>query len=326
MWGWKLVPLLLLLEDACGKPAIAGRIVGGQGAQKGEWPWQVSLRYNSMHLCGGSLIANQWVLSAAHCFPSYYHYSNYRVSLGEHDLASYNPNVSSVAIRQVFINSIYSGEGSSGDIALIELSTPVTYTPFILPVCLPSASVQFPTGMECWVTGWGDIEFGKDLPSPMRLQEVQIPLIDASACDAMYHINSPVSPLIKVVKDDMICAGNAQGMKDSCQGDSGGPLVCEVDGVWILAGIVSWGEECALPNRPGVYTRVAAYTSWIQKHLPGMEFSTVKFSSIPTQTTPPISSTTLREEKSNQQGVTSSQTSCTSSLAVLLAAFLLRHL
>ncbi|XP_069057761.1 serine protease 27-like [Pleurodeles waltl] len=341
MGGWMLLAVLLFLEfgvlmsdQACGKPAFSSRIVGGQGAQNGEWPWQISLQYNSRHLCGGSLISSQWVVTAAHCFPSRYSYSNYRVFLGEYELNSYNPNVYSSTIKKVVINSNYSGEATSGDIALVELNSLVTFTPFIIPVCLPSPQVNFPNGMGCWVTGWGDIQSGppldfilpEDLPNPKILQEVQIPLIDAASCDILYHIDSMVSPTIKEVQGDMICAGYPEGKKDSCQGDSGGPLVCEVNGIWLLAGIVSWGEGCAEPNRPGVYTRVAAYASWIQHHLPVMEFSTAKIASDTTVVTPFTTNSTYAGQKIQQSLVTSKQACCSSSTAVLLAAFLLSYL
>ncbi|KAJ1125862.1 hypothetical protein NDU88_004278 [Pleurodeles waltl] len=146
-----------------------------------------------------------------------YSYSNYRVFLGEYELNSYNPNVYSSTIKKVVINSNYSGEATSGDIALVELNSLVTFTPFIIPVCLPSPQVNFPNGMGCWVTGWGDIQSGQDLPNPKILQEVQIPLIDAASCDILYHIDSMVSPTIKEVQGDMICAGYPEGKKDSCQ-------------------------------------------------------------------------------------------------------------
>ncbi|XP_078509280.1 serine protease 27-like [Lissotriton helveticus] len=314
---------VLMSDQVCGKPAFNARIVGGQGAKNGEWPWQISLRYNSKHLCGGSLISNQWVVTAAHCFPSSYSHSKYRVVLGDYELNSLNLNSYSSTLKNVIINPTYSGEATSGDIALVELSSPVTFTAFIIPVCLPSALVNFPNGMGCWVTGWGDIQSGQSLPSPMTLQEVQVPLIDAASCDILYHIDSLVSPATKEVQDDMICAGYPEGKKDSCQGDSGGPLVCEVDGIWLLAGIVSWGEGCAEPNRPGVYTRVAAYSSWIQQYLPVMEFSIMKTASNTTVVTPLTTSSTYVGQKNQQSLVTSNQAVCASSMVVLLTAFLL---
>ncbi|KAK6467657.1 serine protease 33-like [Huso huso] len=141
----------------------------------------------------------------------------------------------------------------------------------ILPVCLPSPSPPFTVGQECWVTGWGNIKEGVPLSSPHTLQQLVVPLVDSVSYDTMYHIGTSVSKSVPLILPDMICAGYQEGHKDSCQGDSGGPLVCpSPDGSWILAGIVSWGDGCAQPNRPGVHSRVTSFLSWIRetKRLP----------------------------------------------------------
>ncbi|XP_078509269.1 transmembrane protease serine 9-like [Lissotriton helveticus] len=265
-----------ILSSACGSPTISDRIVGGQNSNNGQWPWQISLQTDGMHICGGSLITESWVLTAAHCFPSTpVNVSAFRVYIGAYQLSenAVNPNVISTTPKTVIINSNYTEEGSSGDIALLELETPVQYTSYILPVCLPAPSVQFPAGMNCWVTGWGSTQDGVSLSSPQTLQEVQLPLIDPTTCDNMYHTGSGVNQRYKFIKYDMICAGYPQGQRDSCQGDSGGPLVCKLGSSWFLAGVVSWGYGCALPNRPGVYTLVTAYDAWIKQHVPEVEFS-----------------------------------------------------
>ncbi|XP_069506314.1 serine protease 33-like [Ambystoma mexicanum] len=262
--------------SACGSPVISDRIVGGQDANNGQWPWQISLQQNGIQLCGGSLITEAWVLMAAHCFPSGpFDLSVFRVYLGAYQLSqnNVNPNVISTTPKRVIINSNYTSEGSSGDIALLELAAPVQYTSYIRPVCLPAPSVHFPAGMKCWVTGWGNIQDGVSLTSPMTLQEVQVPLIDQKTCDNMYHVGSGVSQNYVFIKYDMICAGYQQGQKDSCQGDSGGPLVCNMAGSWFLAGVVSWGYGCAEANRPGVYTMVTAYNAWIKQYVPEVQFS-----------------------------------------------------
>ncbi|XP_044160581.1 transmembrane protease serine 9-like [Bufo gargarizans] len=250
----------------CGSPVISKRIVGGTDASEGAWPWQISLRYQGSHICGGSLISNQWVLCAAHCFAQSTNPSDYKVVLGEYQLDTTSPHQVESTVQSIIVNAQYNGAGSSGDISLIRLSSPVTYTEYILPVCVPAASMSFPGGTNCWVTGWGNTGFDVNLPYPQTLQQVTVPLISTSACDAMYHIDSIIGASQEIIPSDQICAGYQAGKKDSCQGDSGGPLVCKINGFWYQAGIVSWGHECALPNRPGVYTYVPYYHDWIYSH------------------------------------------------------------
>ncbi|KAM4026343.1 serine protease 27-like [Anomaloglossus baeobatrachus] len=253
-------------QPACGSPVINNRIVGGTTATEGAWPWQISLRYQGSHICGGSLISNLWVLCAAHCFGSSTNPSDFTVVLGEYQLQITSPHQVVSSVDSIIVNSQYGGSATPGDISLIKLSGPVTYTDYILPVCVPPASMSFPDGTNCWVTGWGNTGSDVTLPYPQTLQQVMVPLIGTKACDSMYHTNSAISVNEQIVPSDQICAGYQAGKKDSCQGDSGGPLVCKVNGVWYQAGIVSWGEDCALPNRPGVYTYVPIYYTWIYSY------------------------------------------------------------
>ncbi|KAJ6654367.1 hypothetical protein lerEdw1_006960 [Lerista edwardsae] len=201
--------------------------------------------------------------------------SRYLVNLGNFQLLKSDPNAVWSKLSQVIVHNGYDGDGTSGDIALARLERPVRFTQGILPACLPDAKVQFPNGSLCWVTGWGSPQFGASLAAPKTLQQIQLPLIGTSACDAMYHIGTNIEASIREIQDDMICAGYAKGEKDACLGDSGGPLVCQEDGAWFVAGIVSWGDMCAVPNRPGVYTRVGFYQDWIKTNLPSVQFGLV---------------------------------------------------
>ncbi|CAM5117886.1 unnamed protein product [Eretmochelys imbricata] len=266
--------LELPMLEACEQPMESPRIVGGNDAKNGSWPWQVSIREGSNHVCGGSLIAESWVVSAAHCFNE--DTSAYHVNLGEYQLLNPSESLVSFPIKKIYRHPNYTDIRSSGDIALVELETPVNFNRVIRPICLPASSVEFPTGMECWVTGWGDTKYGGREPdSPQNAARGEGAPIDRDACNSLFKIGSYADDPQEIdpIKQDMICAGYPQGEKDSCQGDSGGPLVCECDSTWLLAAVVSWGVECGNPNRPGVYSLLPPYAEWIQGHVTTLPFT-----------------------------------------------------
>ncbi|XP_068102737.1 serine protease 33-like [Hyperolius riggenbachi] len=277
-----LTTVPLTLSSMCGSPLVSSRIVNGTNAADGEWPWQVALYYDGMFICGGSLIAPQWIMSAAHCFPGL-NMSYYTVYLGQYQLYMDSPHTVNRTLTTVVVNPYYMGVESIGDISLAQLSSPVDYTEYIMPICLPSSSVTFPCGLDCWVTGWGRTSYQGPLPVNGTLQKVMTPLIDHNTCDRMYHNGLSDNTSDPIVKSDTICSGYKDGGKDPCQGDSGGALVCKVGGVWYEVGIVSWGAYCAAPGLPGVFTLVTAYQDWISSYVPVTFYSVTN---IPTPTEP----------------------------------------
>ncbi|XP_075037371.1 serine protease 27-like [Mixophyes fleayi] len=253
---------------------ISERIVGGVDSLNGEWPWQVSFQVDNFALCGGSIITDSWVLTVAHCFTAPLNYSSYKMYFGAYKLTDLqNPRMVSRNVKRVIIHPTFIDEGGIGDIALIELDKPLTFTTFILPICLPSQSVKLPAGTMCWVTGWGNTQKEVPLTSPQTLQKVKVALIDNKSCESMYQTSMGYSTSAHMIQEDMLCAGYKQGQKDACQGDSGGPLACNVNGVWLQPGITSWGLGCGQQDHPGVYTTVQYYESWINKYVPSLQYS-----------------------------------------------------
>uniref|UniRef100_A0A8C9R4S9 chymotrypsin n=1 Tax=Scleropages formosus TaxID=113540 RepID=A0A8C9R4S9_SCLFO len=254
------------LPSACGRAPLNTKIVGGQNAAPGSWPWQVSMRYQGSHVCGGSLINNRWVLSAAHCFALIStNPSRWTMVLGLQTQQGTNPNSVSVSVSKITVNPNYNGNTNNNDLALVQLSSTINFSDYIQPICLAATGSTFYNGTETWVSGWGNIQSGVSLPSPGTLQEMQVPVVGNGKCNCLYGPGS--------ITDNMLCAGLLAGGKDSCQGDSGGPLVVKRGSVWVQAGIVSFGNGCAEPSYPGVYTRVSRYQSWISSvitsNLPG---------------------------------------------------------
>lgn len=251
-------------ELTCGKLPLDlelrfQRIVGGETVQHGQVPWQVMIVEKKLFglvksfKCGGVLISDQWVLTAAHCQPGMF--GSIEAIIGQHELAlpSSRKNASLVAVRssrRVIVHKKYDPITLANDIALIELEAPVQYSSTIQPICLPDFDKDW-TGHDGFVSGWGRQSHKGHQPS--ALQIVKVPIISNNKCESMYA----EAGYSRKIDETALCAGYAEGGKDACEGDSGGPLtVKRTDGYWVLAGLVSNGIGCAEPNLPGVYTKV----------------------------------------------------------------------
>ncbi|XP_034047294.1 testisin-like [Thalassophryne amazonica] len=197
-------------------------------------------------------------MTAAHCTSGTTE-SEWTVYLGRLVQQGFNPNEVSRSVAQIIQHPDYLSSGFTNDISLLELSDTVFFTTYILPVCLSASGSTFNTGTDSYVTGWGMISETASLPSPQTLQEVKVPIVGPRRCKCDYGAS--------VITNNTICAGLREGRKDTCQGDSGGPLVIKNNIVWVQAGIVSFGDGCAQPNSPGVYTRVSVYETWIKSHI-----------------------------------------------------------
>ncbi|CAH2301623.1 transmembrane protease serine 11B [Pelobates cultripes] len=235
-----------------GPTKSSAKIVGGTNASPGAWPWQASLHLGGIHSCGASLISDTWLVTAAHCFDWNTDVNAWTVVLGSINLTS----GSGLKLEKIIIYENYTSTTHANDIALIKLSTPVNFTQYIRPVCLPDKSNVFADNSSCYVTGWGLLK-EEGIKAPPVLQQAEVKIISTGQCSSAAMYGSYIRP-------SMICAGYANGGIDTCQGDSGGPLVAtQSDGSWYLTGIVSFGKGCAAANKPTVYSRVTYLRSWI---------------------------------------------------------------
>ncbi|XP_072509192.1 serine protease 38-like isoform X2 [Notamacropus eugenii] len=183
-------------------------------------------------------------------------------------------------IAMVIIHPRYKLTHPNGnDIALVQLKTPLKFTSFVLPVCLPSPTIDLQKTNTCWVTGWGKMRVSGTLVH--RLQEAQVPLLDQLLCQILYGS-------FVLIQEDMICASDLSKGKSPCEGDSGGPLVCKFNDTWVQIGVVTWGRSCTTPLYPGVFARVPYFSMWISSSIKSVIISrsTANIASWITLTTP----------------------------------------
>ncbi|XP_075210710.1 trypsin-7-like isoform X2 [Lycorma delicatula] len=240
--------------SGCGERNEAGRIVGGKPTDVNEFPWMARLSYFNKFYCGGMLINDRYVMSAAHCVKGFMWFM-IKVTFGEHDRCAKNQKPESRFVIRVLTGD-FSYFNFNHDISLLRLNDRVPVTETIRPICLPKNPDELYEGTRAIAAGWGTLK--EDGDPACILQEVEVPVMSNDECRRTGYFP-------KMISDNMLCAGYKEGMKDSCQGDSGGPLIRErQDKRFEIIGIVSWGNGCARPGYPGVYTRVTKYIHWIK--------------------------------------------------------------
>ncbi|XP_033096152.1 mannan-binding lectin serine protease 1-like [Anneissia japonica] len=277
-------------EQICGEASVSphtrpsevgGRIVGGRRAVPGSWPWQALLKITrskfsvSKSMCGGVLINEQWVITAAHCLNdtaqergrAILPITSLQIFLGTNDITA--DDSFEVYPEKIIAHPDFDIIAFDADIALVKLNQSVQFSPMVRPVCLPEQSTNVSNdnndnidhgdlpSRKGVVIGWG--KQASDRGTSNYLREVYVPLVSRQKCRSVYR------PLEYPITENMVCAGERRGGKDACEGDSGGPFMFRnYDLAYFAYGLVSWGNGCGKEGYYGVYTRVDKYVNWIR--------------------------------------------------------------
>ncbi|XP_063770451.1 serine protease ami-like [Pseudophryne corroboree] len=237
-----LVVVLCITSNDC-RPR--GRILGGEESALHSRPYMVSLQVNGTHQCGGLLISDEWVLSAAHCAID--SNNNTRAVVGTNSLSESSKFAYDIEMQVT--HPLYNRTTRHNDLLLLKVKPKVPLSNTVEPLQFQTEDIVIPGGTKCRVAGWGKIT--RTGRRPVMLHEVMVPIISNEICNGRAYYQDKIT-------SNLMCAG--EGKKDSCDGDSGGPLVC--DGV--AEGIVSTGfSVCGNAKRPGIYTRIFPYKDWI---------------------------------------------------------------
>jgi len=238
-----------------------------------EYPWIAKVVAGG-GLCGGSLIATKWVVTAAHCIQGdtgvVTEAASIIVTLGEHDTVSTTEtsitkdfSVTKVIAHENYVYDSTASEGLKNDIALLELKTAADLSVYT-PVCLPTAGTDY-TGKKAWVYGWGTTASQGSLAT--KLLEVELTVVSDATCKTSLAVGN-FYQMTDAAAAVMVCAGGVVN-KDACQGDSGGPLSYDSSGQHQLIGVVSFGDGCGQADKHGVYAEVAALRTWIDGKISG---------------------------------------------------------
>jgi len=254
--------------------AATSRIIGGtevtEPNQDANYPWITSLYFDGFFSCGASLIAPQWVLTAAHCVVDdesgdTLAADDFSVRVNDYSLLSVTGDEYK-QVTQIYVAAGYDDITLDSDIAILKLAVPATATPINL-IETPAFN-DLADGTTLTIMGWGNTVVDDTDGYPARLREASVTLASYQNCADDYAATG------QALTGNMFCAGG-NGVTDSCQGDSGGPIVRFIEGEYQQVGIVSWGgtedQGCAVEGYPGVYTRLSKYTPWIESVLAGNE-------------------------------------------------------
>ncbi|XP_069319919.1 cathepsin G [Eulemur rufifrons] len=238
-------PLLLLLAFLLSPVAEAGEIIGGQEARPHSHPYMVFLDIHyarNRSICGGFLVREDFVLTAAHCWGS-----TIVAILGAHNIQRQERTQQRIPVLRAIRHPQYSEQRFQNDIMLLKLRNRTRRNQFVGPVALPQPQQRLRPGALCTVAGWGQVSLNRGTNT---LQEVQLRVQQDQQCSQLFQFYT---------SQTQICVGDPRERKSAFSGDSGGPLVCNN----VAHGIVSYGKLSGTP--PGVFTRISSFLPWIRR-------------------------------------------------------------
>ncbi|XP_054552764.1 transmembrane protease serine 12 [Talpa occidentalis] len=258
------------LPISCGTAPLmnvlkGSRIIGGSEAPIGSWPWIVSLQIQSgrtlVHICGGSIVKERWILTAAHCIKDTNNPLLWRVVIGTNNIGGRLPQTKKMKVKAIIIHPAFNLQSYFSDIALFHLKKAVRYNDYIQPICLPFDVFQnLNQSTKCFISGWGRTKEEGNVTNMLQVAEVHY--ISRNICNSAKSYGG-------IIPDTSFCAGDEEGAFDTCRGDSGGPLMCYLPEHkrFFVMGVTSYGHGCGRKGFPGVYSGPAFYQKWLTEHL-----------------------------------------------------------
>ncbi|XP_054982910.1 complement factor D isoform X4 [Sorex araneus] len=249
--SWAGVVALILLGALGCAAQPRGRILGGSEAQAHARPYMASVQVNGSHQCGGFLMNEQWVMSAAHCWDNK---TQLQVLLGAHSLSEPEPSKRLYDVLRAVPHPGSHQDTNDHDLLLLQLSEKAELGPAVQPLPWKQEAGILEAGTVCDVAGWGVIRHTGSLPD--RLQYLKLPVMDRDTCNHRRYYDGTIT-------EHMLCV-ESDRRRDSCKGDSGGPLVCG----GVAEGVLTSGARvCGNPKKPSVFTSVSTYVDWIKSVL-----------------------------------------------------------